>query len=241
MGLKQKLKRFFGIGAKEEALQRSAATTGIADRSAAAALRSAEEKQYFKELGVSTKPSPPIELQKDSLQLGVAAGYTGRALKEIESSLRRIETGMVSRDWFASQFEDRTPELIETMKKHDENISKRFESIEKLLESLKKTAEKAPEPIKTEIFEKIEAVETEMPLSPKMKRLVSVVEEVGDISYDDLCSRLGLRRSSLRGLLTKTLKRTSKLERYKIGKESRVRLRKALQEPESDSESMPEQ
>lgn len=226
MGIIQKLKALFRLGAKDEALQRSAAING----SAAAALQVTEEKQYFK------GTTPPIELQKDSLQLGVAAGYTGRALKEIESSLNRIESGMVSRDWFISQFEDRTPELIEIMKKHDENISKRFESIEKLLGSLRETAKKAPEPLKTEIFEQIKAVEYEIPLSPKMEQLISIVEEVGDVDYDDLCAKLDIQRSSLRGLLTKTLKRTSKIERYKVGNESWVRLK-----TRSASTSMPEQ
>lgn len=170
------------------------------------------------------KTSPSIELQKDSLQLGVAAGYTGRALKEIESSLIRIESQMASKDWFTSQFEDRTPELIEAFKKHDENTQKRFDSIERLTGLMQRTAEKSPEPIKTELFGQIEAVKAELSPSIKMQKLISIVRESKEISYTDLAARLEISESALRGLLSNTIKRSGAVERFRKDGKGWVRL-----------------
>jgi AraC-like DNA-binding protein len=155
-----------------------------------------------------------IELQKDSLQLGLAAGYTGRVLRDIESSLARIESQTVTKDWFLSQFEDHTPELIDLLKKHEENEQKRFEAIQSILNSLQRTAEKTPEPIKTELFRQITAIEHQLPLTPKMNELLQIVKESKEISYEELHQRLGISISALRGLLANMTKRTDQIERF---------------------------
>jgi len=166
-----------------------------------------------------SRPSQAIEIEKDSLQLGVAAGYAGRALKEIESSLNRIESNVITKDWFTLQFKDRTPELIELIRNHDENTSKKFESIAVLLESLKKTVEKAPEPIRTEILAQVKTMEAQLPATKKMQKLISIVQEKGEINYTDLAFGLDISESALRGLLSNTMKRTDKIERFtKAGK-----------------------
>ena len=162
----------------------------------------------------SEKPPESIGIEKDSLQLGIAAGYTGKSIKEIESSLSRIETQMPTRDWFLTQFEDRTPELIALFEKHEKNAQKRFEIVQNLLTSLSKTAKKAPEPVRTELFEQIRGIESQLPITPKMQRLVSVVSESKEISYSDLAAKLGITESALRGLLSLTTKRTDKIERF---------------------------
>ena len=46
----------------------------------------------------------PEEIEKDSLQLGFAAGYTGRSIHDIHKSLERIETMMPSREWILFHF-----------------------------------------------------------------------------------------------------------------------------------------
>ena len=149
---------------------------------------------------------------KESFQLGLAAGYTGRAIKEIESSLHRIESQIVTKDWFISTFEDKTPELISLLRSHEEEEKKRFEILNNLLVSfLQKTCEKPPQPT-TESFSQV-TVDEQLPLTPKMEKLVLVVKECGEISYKDLACRLGISISGLRGLLTHTLRRTNKLER----------------------------
>jgi superfamily I DNA/RNA helicase len=154
-----------------------------------------------------------MENLKEPFQLGLAAGYTGRAIKEIESSLHRIESQMVTKDWFASTFEDKTPDLINLLRLHEEEEKKRFEIINNLLTSLQKAAEKAPQPIKTDLLSHIAAIENQLPLTPKMEGLILAVKEFGEISYQDLASKLGISVSGLRGLLTHTLRRTNKIER----------------------------
>jgi len=160
------------------------------------------------------KRQPTIELQKDSLELGMAAGYAGRSLKEIESSMTRIESLMASKEWFTTQFGPQLRAIYDSIRAHDENSIRKLEMIEFLIQSLEKTARKAPEPLKTELLEQIDAMAAELPLSPKMQEVINIVKQTGRISYDDLCTKLGVQRSSLRGLLANTMKRTSMIERY---------------------------
>ena len=154
------------------------------------------------------------ELEKDSFHLGLAAGYTGRSIKGIESALNRIELQMVSKDWFKTEFEDNTPELIGIMKEHDDKMEKHFEIIENTLQSMRGIASTAPEPFKTELTKRIEVVEKQIPLSPKMQQLVSVVRRSGEMSYDDLAQQLGITVSALRGLISNTMRRTNTVERF---------------------------
>ncbi len=179
----------------------------------------------------STNLSQPVELQKESLQLGVAAGYTGRAIREIESSLDRIERRMASREWITSVFGDqsKTPQMLteikESLEKHDSNASKRFETIEIALNRMILSAKDAPEPLKRELIAEIESIKANLPLSPKMRRLVISVKDAGRISYDDLAIRLDITRSSLRGLLANTMRRTTDIERFSVSGKGWVRYR----------------
>jgi hypothetical protein len=171
------------------------------------------------------KRQPTIELQKDSLELGMAAGYAGRSLKEIESSMNRIESMMASKEWFSSQFGPQLRAIYDSIRIHDENAAKKLEIVQKMIENLRISAENVPEPLKTSLMQQIDAVEAELPLSPKMQKLVNVVEQSGKLSYDDLCAKLGVQRSSLRGLLANTMKRTSMIERYVEDGQHMVRIK----------------
>ncbi|MDI6806984.1 MAG: hypothetical protein QMD14_04205 [Candidatus Aenigmarchaeota archaeon] len=182
-----------------------------------------EEKQPMVPLEEVPGPPRQIELEKESLQLGIAAGYTSKSLREIESSLNRIESQMVTKDWFSFQFEDKTPEIIEILRKHEENEGKRFEIIQNLLISLQKTTEKAPEPIKSELSAQIHAIEAQMPLTPKMQELVSIVKGAKEISYTDLASKLAISEDALRGLLSVTVRRTNKIQRFEKDNKGWVR------------------
>jgi type I site-specific restriction endonuclease len=221
MGLRQKLKQIFGIGAKDKALQ--------SDLKRFKALESASNL-IPEDSSESAEVSRPLELQKDSLQLGIAAGYTGKFIREIERSLGRIESQMVSKDWFTSSFEDRTPELIEVLDniktvihEHDSNVSQRFKALESALNRIQSIAAKSPEPIKQELMKEVEIISSTLPLTSKMKELVSAVKETGKLSYDDLCTKLNITRSSLRGLLANTMKRTNEIERFSVGGKGWVR------------------
>lgn len=154
-----------------------------------------------------------IELQKESLQLGVAAGYVGRSLREIENSLIRIESQMITKDWFNVELKEKILKLLEIVKAHEEEEEKRFEALQSALSQLRSTASLAPEPIKSEMFKHIETIESKLPLTSKMMEVLQILREVKEISYKDLSERLGISVSSLRGLLTNMARRTSEIER----------------------------
>jgi hypothetical protein len=149
----------------------------------------------------------------ESLQLGIAAGYTGRFLKEIESSLHRIESLMVTKDWFKSEFEDISPRLLQTLQfikefleNHEKNEQERFNSIQNSLKRLESIAEKAPEPLKKNILTEIRTIETQLPkpsFQPAMLRVINAIKEAGEITYADLGSKLeGVSEDYLRGVVS---------------------------------------
>ena len=242
MGIIEKIKSFF-IKESEGAALQSASKRFNSDLKRSnqrfKSLQSAsnfahESKEYDKNyenqgFSAPTQLSQPIELEKESLQLGVAAGYTGKSIREIESSLARIESQMTSKDWFISNFEDNSPEIIEilnhiknTLERHDSSALNRFEALESALNRLSSTARTAPESVKRELVEQIDAIRSNLPLTSKMKELVETVREHKEISYDELCQKLGVTRSSLRGLLSNTMKRTGEIERHSIGGKGHV-------------------
>jgi len=205
-------KRFFTKKAQVEALQsinQSSINQSISE--------SPQEPSIYEQPGFEV--SPPIELQKESVQLGLAAGYTGRALRDIERSLVRIESSLPSRDWFAAEFGDqkRVVELLESirniLKIHDDLTMKHFEMLENTIYALQGIAQKAPEPVKTEILREIRTIEANLPPTPKMQQLINIVKQ-GEINYTNLASALGITESALRGLLTLTIRRTSAVQRF---------------------------
>jgi len=212
MGFLQTLKQILRRKPKIEALE-SAATKTEALQQRSEALESLQSAPI-------TEEKPTIELQKDSIQLGLAAGYTGKFIKDVESSLTRIESQIVTKDWFSSQFGDR---FINSLKEHEENEQKRFEALQNTVNSLRQTAKKTPEPIKTELFKQIKAIERQLPLTPKMDELLKIVKESKEISYDELHDKLSISVSALRGLLANMMKRTNQIERFEKDKKGWVR------------------
>jgi len=157
---------------------------------------------------------PTIELQKDSLELGMAAGYAGRSLKEIETSISRIETFMVSKDWFTNQFGPQLRTIYDSIHVHDENTARKLEMIEFMIQSLEKTAKRAPEPFKTELLNQIETLESQIRTpTRKMQKLVELVKSRGELSYSELAAGLEISESALRGLLSNTVRRTNNIKR----------------------------
>lgn len=205
------------------------------------ALQSASRASGNLEIFEPEETKDSIELQKDSLQLGIAAGYTSRALREIESSLHRIETQMTSKEWFLSNFGaslNSIQEIKELLRSHDENISKKIEIIQNSIDSIKKTAEIAPSPIKEEILSEVEKIESQLPLTSRMKEVLDIVKSAGEISYKELAERLGWKNiSGLRGLLTNMSKRTDEIERFEKDGQGWVRYKGALQSALKRSES----
>ncbi|MBS3055648.1 MAG: hypothetical protein J4452_04120 [Candidatus Aenigmarchaeota archaeon] len=164
------------------------------------------------------KPSPPLSLEKESFGLGLAAGFTGKSLREIEYSLNRIENQMTTKDWFLATFEDRTPELLELIRTLDQNGQSRYEAIQSSIDKLKEMSKTLPEPIKSSLSAEISAIELNLPLTPKMEEALSAIKEAVEISYEDLAKRLNLAEvSGLRGLMANMTKRTKNIERFTRG------------------------
>lgn len=165
-----------------------------------------------------------IPMHKESLELGLAAGYAGKSLKGIEASLERLESQATTKDWFSNTFEDKTPELIETLKRHEENDQKRFEILFNTLKSSQTMAEGAAEAVKTSIFT-AKTLESQLQPTPKMIELIRIAKEVGEISYKDLAQKLLIGEDALRGLLTNTIRRSKEIERFERDNKGWVRYR----------------
>lgn len=140
-----------------------------------------------------------MEIQKDSLHLGIAAGYTGRVLRDIEASLNRIETHMVTKDWMTMEVKD--------------DLDKRLEIIQRALTGVSDIADSLPQPQRSQIIEQVQSIESNLPITPKMIKVLDILQEQKEISYDELASKLGITVSALRGLLSQMTKRTQKVSR----------------------------
>ncbi|MBI2084239.1 MAG: hypothetical protein HYT70_01315 [Candidatus Aenigmarchaeota archaeon] len=143
--------------------------------------------------------SRPLEIEKGSLHLGIAAGYTGRVLRDIEASLLRIEAQMVTKDWMTLQVKD--------------DIDKRLETIQEALYGISGIAKTLPPSEQAKIMDKIQSIESNLPLTPQMQRIMAVLELNKEISYDELAAKLGIQVSALRGLLSQMAKRTQRIVR----------------------------
>ena len=148
------------------------------------------------------KTEEKLEISKPSLELGVAAGYVGRSIKDIEASLQRIESQMATKDWVILN-------VLDPLKKF---LDEKFEELKEILKERKvKLGEK----------------EKEFVLSEKMRKILDILKERGEngISYVELSQLLGISVSSLRGLLSIMSKHVKNLERFSVNKQGWVRLK----------------
>lgn len=142
--------------------------------------------------------SSKLSLEKDSIQLGMAAGYTSRSIRDIESSLIRIESQMVTKDWLSSHLSN-----------YQFNLSRIIEKLEIIYNLLQN------EPVKDgDAKEKI---------TSRMRDLIDAVKVSREISYEDLSRNLGMETSALRGLLSNTIRRYPILERFERSNRGWVR------------------
>jgi len=146
-----------------------------------------------------SSPSYP-EINKDSYQLGLAAGYTGRSIKEIESSLGRIEAQMVTKDWFMVQLQQ---------------LDRRIEDIERALGIIKGAI--------PSIEQQRAAIVKRMPLTQRMEEILEVVKQSKEISFADLALKMNMDVSDLRSILSIMTKRTNMIERFRIHRAGWIR------------------
>ena len=146
------------------------------------------------------QPPQTTAIEQDSYHLGLAAGYTGKSIKDIESSLARIESQMISRDWFLIHYQTLTQQVTETMS-----------LMRRILEQLAKSGYKMPI---------ISTPSADLPkITPKMALLVDIARDSGEISYEDLSKRLGLSTiHGLRSLVSEASKQIPELQRFKKGR-----------------------
>ncbi|MEM5809592.1 MAG: hypothetical protein QW156_01705 [Candidatus Aenigmatarchaeota archaeon] len=161
---------------------------------------------------IPTESTTTSELVKDYFQLGLAAGYTGRSLKEIEVSLSRIEAQMATKDWVNVQFTEKLQEIIEILRKHEENEQQRFEALKNIILS-GRLFEVLPESKHSTTIIPSLPIEIKE-LTPRMKELLEIVKQHKEISYKDLAIALRITENGLRGLLSSVCKLTTQVQRF---------------------------
>ena len=180
----------------------------------------------FEAMAPSPQPSPtelpPLAIEKDSLQLGIAAGYTGRSLRNIEDSLSRIEAQMVTKDW-----------MTLTVKS---DLEKKLDTIQGSLESIAQTTTGLPPSVREGILSEVRRIQAALQPTVKMTEVLSLIREAKEISYEDLASKAGIEISSLRGLLSLMGKRTTLIERFERGNRGWVMYREPVTAMQSDAE-----
>jgi transcriptional regulator with XRE-family HTH domain len=209
MGILSKIREILHLGKSKEALE-SASKRFEALESAVEAMRSDE----------ISKQQESINLQKNSLELGVAAGYTAHFIKRVESSLDKIESQILTKEWFDHKFDEKSLEFSNLIKIHEENEQKRFEILQNILMEFQKALKVSV--FRKELSEASERLE-ELPLTPKMNELLEILKQYKELSYEELASRLGITISSLRGLLSKMSRRTDEIERFEKDNKGWVR------------------
>jgi len=169
-----------------------------------------------------------ILLEEDSLKLGVAAGFVGRSLMNIEDQLSKISSEMPTREWLLSQIKEMTKELSmlgNVLHDHEMNEEKRFEALMTAIKNISSLATTLPEPYQTSILKEVEKIK-ETQLTPKMKDLLSIVKARGELSYAELSQELGITQDALRGLLSRTIRLTEEIERFQKDGKGWVRYKK---------------
>ncbi len=177
-----------------------------------------------------------IRLQKDALELGLAAGYAGHSLKSIEGSLERLESMTLTKQWAEAY-------LLPLLKSIDDNEQKRFETLLSVLTHLRDASYKMPKDVQLALEKPIIDIEKEVSKSPKLtpqtQKLFSLLKEVGEISYSDLYKRMGMEsEDGLRGFLSVVEQKTGIIERFeKEGSRKKwVRFKKTQNQPFNQSQ-----
>lgn len=224
MGLLDRLKQLFTSKSDVKAMEHRVESMEHREESLVSepthSIQSLESPKAIKLSQISTgnmeEPIHMPEIERDSYQLGLATGYTGRSIKEIEASLTRIEGQMITKDWFEIKLQQ---------------IDRRIEDIERALGIIKGSAP-AIEQQKIAILKR-------MPLTRRMEDVLKAIKEAGEISFADLALKMNMDVSDLRSLLSIMTKRTNAVERFHI---HRVGWVKHIGEPiQSDSSASNQQ
>jgi DNA-binding CsgD family transcriptional regulator len=186
---------------------------------------------------------PTISIDKESLKVGMAAGYISRSLISIEDGIERIEISMPSKEWITmnlvpkiEQVQQAIYNIREILMDHERNEEKRFEVLLEAINKLKTIAPSLPEPIKTEILSTAASLKSAA-LTPKMQQILDILKERREISYQELAERLGITTDGLRGILSRMAKVCDEVERFEKDGKGWIRI-KSIQSDLNRSESL---
>ena len=184
-----------------------------------------------------------ISIDKESLKVGMAAGYISRSLISIEDGIERIETLMPSKEWISMNITPKIEQIQQTITSirdillnHERNEEKRFEVLLEAITKLKNIAPSLPEPTKTEILSTVTTLKSAA-LTPKMQQILDIIKERREISYNELAERLGITTDGLRGILSRMAKICDEIERFEKDGKGWVRI-KAIQSDLNRNESI---
>jgi len=172
-----------------------------------------------------------ISIDKESLKVGMAAGYISRSLISIEDGIERIETSMPSKEWITmnilpkiEQVQQAIYNIREILMDHERNEEKRFEVLLEAINKLKTMAPSLPEPIKSEILSTVASLKSAT-LTPKMQQILDILKERREISYQELAEKLGITTDGLRGILSRMVKVCDEIERFEKDGKGWIRIK----------------
>ena len=157
---------------------------------------------------------------KEEFKVGVATGYFLRSLKEIENVLNRMEATQVTKDWFLANFEDKTPELMNTLRETNEKLEESFKRLEESVKRIESMLERLQALTSASSnargdYERLQALTSGEEFTEKEAKALEIIMERGEISYEDLAKELEVSLSYTRALLSKIARNRPDIVRFK--------------------------
>ncbi len=229
MGLLDRIKKMFF---KEESIDSFNQSSNQSINQSSQSIKSIESinqspNQSFNQSFQSEKTS--IELEKESLKLGMAAGFISKTLIHMEELLDKITTNFPDRAWISSELRSQLSILEQKLDEHERKSQERLNILINLIHSLKEISPYLPQTYRSKLQKIVQ--EAEPHLTPKMQQLVETVKSRKEISYKELAVMLGISESALRGLLSLAIERGAPLQRFRIDGKGWVRYVESIQSP----------
>ncbi|MCD6482982.1 MAG: hypothetical protein J7K83_01795 [Candidatus Aenigmarchaeota archaeon] len=157
---------------------------------------------------------------KEEFKVGVATGYFLRSLKEIENILNRMEATQVTKDWFLANFEDKTPELMNTLRETNEKLEESFKRLEENVKRIESMLERLQALTSASSnargdYERLQALTSSEEFTEKEAKALEIIMERGEIGYEDLAKELEVSLSYTRALLSKIARNRPDIVRFK--------------------------
>lgn len=152
--------------------------------------------------------------EKESLRIGITAGFITKSIKNIEDLLNKIETKALSVDIFKEILDQRVNKIIEEIKIHELKEQRRTEKIIEFLDFLTTFSKNLPLSYRHKLEHQVEKVQKELKLTPQMEKIVEFVKSKGEASYDEISQAFNISSSYVRGIISLAISRGAPLERF---------------------------